>query len=319
MREAGIASAISPGPFHACCPACDAPVDQGFERTDYAPFSILRCPSCGYRFVGDPVSEERLAAYYADSYGVERQERYKAMQAQNAIDNARRIVPLFKSAGLPDISSVLDIGAGFGYLVAELRARGYRAEGIEPSRDGAAYAGERLQVPVRAGFSTDLVQEGRRFQAVTLCDVIEHMRRPRELLKDCFRLLEPGGLLAVKTDHFESAVAQLMGLNFYRLTPVEHIALVTPATLAAMAEKEGFRIVRSVTWSPGFAVRWALKHRLLAALGRLSPPSDPLSKHILGPAMSRLGRLSEPFFGALAPLIDRGGRGAEFISVFQRL
>jgi 2-polyprenyl-3-methyl-5-hydroxy-6-metoxy-1,4-benzoquinol methylase len=318
MRVAKIDTAVSPGPAHTGCPACEAPVDQGFDHLVYAPFSILQCSSCGYRFVGDPVSEEQLSAYYANSYGVEHAERYRAMQAQNARDNARRIIPLFKSAGLPDGSAMVDVGAGFGYLVAALRARGYDAEGVEPSQDGATFAGAMLQVPVRAGVAKDLVGEHRRFQAVTLCDVIEHMRRPRALLKDCFDLLEPGGLLAVKTDHFESAVARLMGLNFYRLTPVEHIALITPATLAAMAEKEGFKLIRSVTWSPGYAIRWALKHRLLVALGRRSPPPDPLTKHLLGPTMSWLGRLSEPFFGALAPLIDRGGHGSEFISVFQR-
>lgn len=309
---------IAPGPARSSCPACDLPVSDACSVVSYGAFRLTRCAKCGFGFVANPVPETALARYYAEIYGVEQADFHHALQARGARKNARRIIRALKRRGVAPSAPLLDVGAGFGYLVAELRRAGIPAEGVEPSRAGAAFARASLDAPVRHGMTGDLIAEGRRFAVVTLCDVIEHMRHPRALLADCRQLLAPGGLLLVRTDHFESTVARLMGLHFYRLTPVEHIALMTPASLRAMATAEGLETLETSTWSPPFAIRWAIKHRLKRALGRLGPPPDPLTKHRLGGRMSWAGRLAEPFFALLAPLVDRDGHGVEFMTILRR-
>lgn len=98
---------------------------------------------------------------------------------------------------------VLDVGCGDGFLVNLVAEDAARAVGVDPEVAGIALAADRLRD--RPGCSL-VVGDGLRlpfrdasFDAVILCDVIEHLESPGSALEECHRVLEPGGRLVVTT------------------------------------------------------------------------------------------------------------------------
>jgi hypothetical protein len=78
--------------------------------------------------------------------------------------------------------TLLDVGTHVGRFVDRARWTGWAAEGLELNPLAAAYAARRTGAPIHCGQVRDLVTAGRRFGAVTLTDVLEHIPQPAPLL-----------------------------------------------------------------------------------------------------------------------------------------
>ena len=102
----------------------------------------------------------------------------------------------------PPGSRWLDLGCAYGYLVADARAGGFRAVGVDVS----AYALARVAVaaPTVAGCVARGVLEhlpfaDASFDVVSAFDVLEHVVDAEAALKEIGRLLRPGGVLVGAT------------------------------------------------------------------------------------------------------------------------
>ncbi len=99
---------------------------------------------------------------------------------------------------------VLDVGCGGGLLAEELANRGCSVTGVDPSqgslavaRDHAARAG--LQIEYQHGIAESLPLPNGAFDAVICCDVLEHVRSPRQAVAEAARVLRSGGLYLYDT------------------------------------------------------------------------------------------------------------------------
>jgi SAM-dependent methyltransferase len=101
--------------------------------------------------------------------------------------------------GLP--RTVLDVGAHVGRFLHLARQAGWQAEGVELNPPTAAYAAARTGLPIHRVRAQDLAAHGRRFAAVVLTDVLEHIPRPTPVVTTLRDLLHPGGVLAIKVPH----------------------------------------------------------------------------------------------------------------------
>jgi len=102
----------------------------------------------------------------------------------------------------PAGSRWLDLGCAYGYLVADARAAGFRAVGVDVS----AYALARVAAaaPTVAGCVARGVLEhlpfaDASFDVVSAFDVLEHVVDPEAALQEIGRLLRPGGVLVGAT------------------------------------------------------------------------------------------------------------------------
>jgi 2-polyprenyl-6-hydroxyphenyl methylase/3-demethylubiquinone-9 3-methyltransferase len=100
---------------------------------------------------------------------------------------------------------LLDIGCGGGLLCEPMSRLGFTVTGVDASernvevaRAHAAAMG--LAVDYRCSTAEALLDEdGGRFDVILNMEVIEHVAEPGQYLRDCTRLLAPGGLMIVAT------------------------------------------------------------------------------------------------------------------------
>ena len=100
--------------------------------------------------------------------------------------------------------SLLDIGCGGGLLSEPMARLGFAVTGADASErnigTASAHAAQSgLAIDYRATTAEALAAEGRQFDVVLNMEVIEHVADPQRYLRDCNRLVAPGGMKVVAT------------------------------------------------------------------------------------------------------------------------
>ena len=122
--------------------------------------------------------------------------------------------------------SLLDVGCGAGFLTNALARHGLRSvTGVDLS-PGSLEVARRWDltggVRYRPGDATHLPFACSSFDAVTTMDLLEHVEQPGEVVRECARVLRPGGLFFFQTLN-RNWVAGLIGIKlvewFVRNTP----------------------------------------------------------------------------------------------------
>lgn len=100
-----------------------------------------------------------------------------------------------------ETGKILDIGCGFGVLVAMAAKRGKNINGLDTSAHMIAGSQEYLQSinldPNLVSLQTaeELVEQNAQFEVIIMIDVLEHIEDPRGFLKIVEQLLTPNGRL----------------------------------------------------------------------------------------------------------------------------
>jgi SAM-dependent methyltransferase len=94
---------------------------------------------------------------------------------------------------------------------------------------------------VHLGALSELVLPGSTFDVVTMSHVIEHVPDPLALLRECHRLLKPGGRLIAVTPNANSLGHHQFGSDWTWLDPPRHLHLFSPTTLAQLGVRAGLR------------------------------------------------------------------------------
>ena len=149
---------------------------------------------------------------------------------------------------------LLDVGCGGGRFLRRMQKRGWQVEGTDFDEQAARKVSTRYGIETHVG---DLPQCGLpagSYDAITLSQAIEHLYDPLSTLRECLRLLKPGGLLVMTTPNAHSIGAVEFGANWRGWEAPRHLHLFTVDSLAALTRQAGFEIVEARTYSAGSAV-----------------------------------------------------------------
>ncbi|SFD43226.1 Glycosyltransferase, GT2 family [Paracidovorax konjaci] len=145
-------------------------------------------------------------------------------------------------------ATVLDLGCGSGALGQYLKeTRGATSDGVTWSEAEAVHARPHYRRVVVDDLETcDLVTvfTGQRYDYIVCADVLEHLRRPEQVLEQCRQLLAPAGrlLISVPNAGYCGLVAELLQGEFrYReegLLDRTHLRFFTRRSLARFLGEE---------------------------------------------------------------------------------
>ena len=147
---------------------------------------------------------------------------------------------------------VLDIGCGRGLLLNKLKERGWDPQGTELSEDAAAYARDRLNLPVTTETLEDAHFPDNEFDLVILWHVLEHVPDPRGTLKEIGRVLKPGGALLVAVPNFGSPEARFSGAGWFHLDVPRHLTHFTFRSLSEALRAAGLEVDKASYISPEY-------------------------------------------------------------------
>jgi 2-polyprenyl-3-methyl-5-hydroxy-6-metoxy-1,4-benzoquinol methylase len=231
-------------PLGRACPACGGgpllawrtvPGSDPALPGDYA---LARCPACGSAVTRAPAPAE---AHEEGAYGGGAPRGAGIAGPLLRAFDRRRLTFLARAGGRPP-GRLLDIGAGRGRFVAQARAAGWEADGIEPSRRGVTGA-HRLGVELQQAGIDDAVVAPRSVDAATLWHVLEHLDEPDAALARIAGWLRPGGLLVVGVPNLASVQARAGGAGWYHLDVPRHRTHFTVTGLHALLRRHGLEPV----------------------------------------------------------------------------
>jgi len=104
----------------------------------------------------------------------------------------------------PD-ADILDFGCGRGRFLSELiKAVGGNGFGIEPSKLAADHA-RKAGVEIIGSTLADLDASGKKFDAIVMIHVLEHLLEPRKQLEELLRFLKPAGILIIQVPDLDAS------------------------------------------------------------------------------------------------------------------
>ncbi|WP_165106533.1 class I SAM-dependent methyltransferase [Limisphaera ngatamarikiensis] len=161
---------------------------------------------------------------------------------------------------------LLDVGCGSGVHLARMQQLGWTVEGVEVDAE-AVEAARARGIPVRLGTLESQGYPDGWFDAVYSAHVLEHVHDPLGLLRECARVLKPGGRLVLLTPNVESLGHRRFGSAWLNLDPPRHLFLFSPGTLRRLAERAGLEVLSLRSTARNAWVYGALS-RAIARTGR---------------------------------------------------
>ncbi len=210
------------GPRAERCAWCGASLERATRRTGRA-----ECRECGSATT-DPVPDgPSLAEAYGEWYWPSAGTRFgrigDALLRRSRASMAGRIDEV-----APD-GAILDIGAGEGYLIDALVARGREARGIDRDSTHPMVSDQELGSV-----------EGE-FAAIVLWHALEHLPDPRETVETAAGKLKQGGVIVIAVPNYASLQARTLGDRWLHLDLPRHLSHLRADALTAGLNRAGLR------------------------------------------------------------------------------
>lgn len=217
------------------CIICDGRKNKKLYKLNG--YSILKCSSCHFIFTYPlPTNAELQKLYnkftYEEGFANEKLIR---RDAKRILSNIKKIKH--------KKGTLLDMGAGAGFLLDEARKQGWKTQGIEIAPIPLAHAEKKLKLKITRKGILDF-ETNNKFDTIILSQVIEHFADPRPVLIKISKLLKNDGIACISTPNITSFLARVLGKDFNYLSPPNHLLYFSPTTLTKFIENSGFKLVK---------------------------------------------------------------------------
>lgn len=220
----------------------------------WAETAVWHCRACDLRFRYPQPNADDLTQYYETGW------QEPAVQIiSGGTDSALADVyvqRLLGELGLPDFVQMhlLEFGAGTGEMMTAVANVGGLVTAVEPF--GFQYLRQKGVDVYQTLDELPHVQ----FDGIYSIQVLEHLPKPWETLKQLFSFLKPGGWLYVSTINAQSLNARLTQNKWREAQNPGHLYFFTPVSLAQLLADAGYGRSQHITSPiPYPQKRWGLR------------------------------------------------------------
>lgn len=225
------------------CPVCG---NQGFKSLfALKGADVVACRKCKVVYVPSPLPEV-TSLYKADYFGAADEgasgylDYAGELEAHTSMFTERLQTSEMKIGGR---GRVLDVGCALGHFGKVAKDRGWDVFVTDISEYAVVKSAKEFQLQGFVSPTGKLPVKDKKFDLVTLFDVIEHLSHPYEILNAIHRSLDPRGILHLSTPNIKSFSARILGKHWYHLKPEEHLIYFSPATIKLCLEKANFEVL----------------------------------------------------------------------------
>jgi SAM-dependent methyltransferase len=183
----------------------------------------------------------------------------------------------------------LEIGTGTGVFLRHLRQLGFREQvGIEPSPAAIAAAADDVKPCIHEGVFTGEEFPAGSVSFICCFQTLEHVPDPRGFVEAAFRMLEPGGMIALITHDYTAPINRMLGARS-PIIDIEHLQIFCPEALRYLLSTTGYMLngvqaIRNVYplsyWMRLLPLPLMLKRAALAATNALRLAQRPVALNV---------------------------------------
>ncbi|MBF0463589.1 MAG: class I SAM-dependent methyltransferase [Nitrospirae bacterium] len=207
---------------------------------DKTHYRIVKCNSCGL-VRSDPVVSADVAAglYHQSSF------KYEDEVENLKITYGRYLKKLTKYGQKKE--SIFEIGCGNGFFLEYAKSFGFtHVCGIEPSKDAISKASDYMKQHIICDMLNPGKFEPETFDVICFFQLIDHIYDVGLLLKECYRLLKPGGLILCINHNVSALSSRLLG-EHSPIFDIEHTYLFDEKTLSKVFLANNFTVKEVAT------------------------------------------------------------------------
>ena len=236
-------------------------------------FNLLKCKNCFHETLAHNFKDSDISDLYSKYYprGDFEVKTFAPLHFYGGGEGYWLGEKSSAAAWVPPAVSVLDVGCGIGASVAYYKNLGCDAVGIEVDRNVTKII-EAYQLDIRVGLLSEEILKGKKFQYVTLSQVIEHTLDPSSMFKNLNLALEKNGMLVVTFPWAHGWGRFLFRKKWIHWHAPYHIHFFSKKSFASLAQKNGFKILRSENVTHAFWLQYQLMHLILG--GSQGQPSS---------------------------------------------
>jgi len=234
------------------CGICGGRTRPAFATRDHnrrltdAEFRYVRCDQCGTIALRDVPGD--LAAFYTGDYYRLPGSRAELLASVGPaewekLSLVRRFVPGGR---------LLEIGPAAGAFLAVALDAGFEVEAIEMDEACCRFLEAELGVRVRRSDDPPAaLADGKRFDAIVLWHVIEHVRDPAAVISAVAEALAPGGVAVLGSPNPLSLELRVLRSRWAHVDAPRHVHLLPARVLVRLGARAGLEPVLQTTNGPG--------------------------------------------------------------------
>lgn len=175
---------------------------------------------------------------------------YRQINFDKTIKIIKNYISKVNSTFFTTNPSLLDIGCGLGYFLDAAEDQGFLPEGLEVNEYASDYIKNKFQFQVHVSKSINYFPSSKKFDIITMSDVIEHYVNPFTELNNISKYIKKDGFLFIVTPDAGGIVSKILGKRLEDFKRIyEHSFFFTRKTLIRAVESNNFSLVSS--WSLG--------------------------------------------------------------------
>jgi 2-polyprenyl-3-methyl-5-hydroxy-6-metoxy-1,4-benzoquinol methylase len=204
---------------------------------------IFSCSSCKVEFLFPQLNDSELKKLYSENYYrawgiVGEKENESTKQMKISIFQLRlSLIQKYINKG-----KILDVGCATGYFLEAAKKMGFEPFGVELSEYSSGIAQNKFgDNNVFTGTLEECKFLDKFFDVISMSDLIEHVRNPKQTLSKAVSLLKDAGIIMIMTPDTKAFSNKLMGKKWthYKL---EHFFYFNRNALSYIAGKCGLEI-----------------------------------------------------------------------------